>query len=633
MNSMIERVSRIRSLATRIGLVVAITAGLVAFVPGQAKAVVPTLDLRVLVVSANGNEPAIAAWTAQLRAEGVPFDLLIAANEGPITSQRLVKGTDHARYQAIVMASPDLVACDSDGCASMVTADELAVLAEFERVYGVRQIDAYTYPTPAVGLSLPTSSGNLHGNVASLSTAGKAAFPYLVGSVPIEHSYGYLANPSPGVGETFETLVAAPTGEPLVGVYQRVDGRQEMVVTVDTNPWVLHSRLLLHGMLRWVTKGAYLGILRNYLSVHVDDVFLPDDRWDVNANTTHEDDGATIPLIRMTADDAQRLRTWQKTNSLKLDMAFNGGGSDEYVAENGSDPLTSIMLSNRSEFRWLNHTFSHPNLDQSTQSVIVNEIQANRNWARSKNIPIIAGELVTGEHSGLTNPVMPAALNKAGIKFVGSDNSRTPGQTQIGPALTVPRHPTNIYYNTATRQEQLDEYNYIYFENCTNTSTTTCLSAPATWSQYVERESTIMLGHMLSNDVRPHYVHQGNIAEDGILYDVLDDVIGRYRGYLSTPLVQPTLSDAGKSLARQSAWANALATNKVKASITGTIVTITPTVDLDVPLTASAKAKERYNNSWTYGTSWRNYGEVYGGLRSGWTSLRANKSLVVNIAP
>ncbi|MBI1844891.1 MAG: hypothetical protein HYR89_09845 [Actinobacteria bacterium] len=120
---------------------------------------------------------------------------------------------------------------------------------------------------------------------------------------------------------------------------------------------------------------------------------------------------------------------------------------------------------------------------------------------------------------------MPAALDKTKVAWIASDNSRTPEQQPLGKALTVPRHPTNIYYNTATQTEQLDEYNYLYYENCVNTAVTTCLTAPVDWGQYVEREAGIMLGHMLTNDVRPHYVHQANLAEGRVLYDVLDKAL------------------------------------------------------------------------------------------------------------
>lgn len=630
--------SRMRStLSGRTRLVGAMCAGaavsalLVVAPEAQAATPTPSLDMRVLVLSANGHEPAIEAWKAELTAQGVPFDTVVTSVADPIDAALLTNSPSHGRYQAVVVANPELISCDTDPCASTVTAEELAALKSFETTFGVRRVNAYTYPTPAVGLNYPTGAGDMHGVVASLSPGGAAAFPYLVGPVPIEYSYGYLATPAPGPGASYDPLVLAPSGEPLVGVHRRADTSEELVVTVDTNPSTLHARLLVQGMLRWVTKGAYLGFSRNNLSVQVDDIFLPDDRWDMVNNTTHEDDGATIPLIRMVASDVTNLRNWQNSSGLKLDLVFNGGGSDEHIATYGSDPLTNALLESRGQFRWLNHTFSHPNLDASTQAEIEAEIKQNIQWASRKGIAINARELVTGEHSGLNNPAMPAALTNSGIRWVASDNSRTPQQSVLGSAQTVPRHPTNVYYNTATREEQLDEYNYLYFENCVNTAVTTCLTAPVTWDQYVEREAGIILGHMLANDVRPHYVHQGNIAEDGVLYDVLNKVLGDYRRYVKSPVVQPTLSSAGAALARQAAWSAVVSGRMGRATVTGTTITVTPTVDVQVPVTAGAGAKIQSRNR-RGAVVWNNYGEVYGGARSGWTFVKAGTTLTIRSA-
>lgn len=628
-SSPLHSIARARRISLGVVGALASVASLVMAAESPVQAATPVTDMKVLVLSANGHEPAIEAWKAELTAQGVPFDLIVASTAAEITASTLAYGAGNGRYQAVVVANPDLISCDTDPCASTVSAAELAALKSYRTSFGIRQVDAYTYPSAAVGLSAPTSSGDLNGTVASLTSSGATAFPYLVGSVPIEYSYGYLANPAPAPGESFVSMVAASSGEPLVGVYQRSDATQEMVVTMDSNPSTLHARLLLPGMLRWVTKGAYLGYSRNNLSVQIDDVFLPDDRWDTVNNTTHEDDGATIPLIRMVESDVTRLQNWQSANGLKLDLAFNGAGSDEQVATYGSDKLTDALVGKASQFRWVNHTFSHPNLDLSTQEQIVSEINKNKQWASKKKIPLNAAELVTGEHSGLQNPAMPGALSTAKISWIASDNSRTPQQAKLGPALTVPRHPTNIYYNTATRQEQLDEYNYLYYENCTNTAVTTCLTSPATWDQYVNREAAIMLAHMLANDVKPHYVHQGNVAEDGVLYDVLDKVVSDYRKYVKVPLVQPTLSGAGAGLARQAAWADVVAGVKGRATISGTTISVTPSVDVQVPVTAGSGAQVRVKNAWGQWV-WRSFGEVYGGARSGWTLVKAGTTLTIN---
>ena len=48
-------------------------------------------------------------------------------------------------------------------------------------------------------------------------------------------------------------------------------------MTVACNQFQNHNQLLRHGMLNWVTRGVYLGYQRNYLELHVDDLFLGDD--------------------------------------------------------------------------------------------------------------------------------------------------------------------------------------------------------------------------------------------------------------------------------------------------------------------------------------------------------------------
>ena len=46
---------------------------------------------------------------------------------------------------------------------------------------------------------------------------------------------------------------------------------------------------LRRGMLSWVLRGMYLGYQRNYLELHVDDLFLGDDAWQSDTNVTSYD--------------------------------------------------------------------------------------------------------------------------------------------------------------------------------------------------------------------------------------------------------------------------------------------------------------------------------------------------------
>ena len=76
--------------------------------------------------------------------------------------------------------------------------------------------------------------------------------------------------------------------------------------------------------------------------------------------------------------------------------------------------------------------------------------------------------VVTGEHSGLENPNMPAALAAIGITTFAADASRQPSPYTLtsgnSVANSAPRYPSNIYYNASNWTDQLNEYNTLYVE-------------------------------------------------------------------------------------------------------------------------------------------------------------------------
>src|SRR6185369_2554567 len=221
------------------------------------------------------------------------------------------------------------------------------------------RIIAYTWANPAVGLTT-TWSGTLDGAQLTVTDAAKASgFGYLKGSLDIDNrdpgvaeSYGYLAAAAAGAGFTPLVSATAPGGGPsgaLMGVYAH-DGREELVVTLAMNRFQTHAMVLGHGLVQWLTKGVHLGHWRNWFSVHVDDVLLPDDRWHTGANCTVGDscnvarDPGQYPYnttIRMNATDVDTLIAWQNARGVKLDLAFNGEGS---VDAGPADPLTAKLV-------------------------------------------------------------------------------------------------------------------------------------------------------------------------------------------------------------------------------------------------------------------------------------------------
>ena len=271
--------------------------------PGQR------VDMKVLLLSADGTEPGFGAWQAELDREGVPYDTFVAysgqTRQATLTDASLADyATDHARYQAVILAGGDLGhnVTNPGGSVSYLSAlsdAEWGALAKFERTFGIRQLSDYTAPAPAHGLNV-VGGATQDGVVATLTDTGKLAFPYLKGPVQIANddpvaaeTFGYPATPVNGAD--WQTLLAGPNGTAFLGIYTHPDdGREEMVMTVASNQFQNHNQLLRHGMLNWVTRGVFLGYQRNYLELQVDDLFLGDDAWDPGDSTAR----ATTPRRR-----------------------------------------------------------------------------------------------------------------------------------------------------------------------------------------------------------------------------------------------------------------------------------------------------------------------------------------------
>jgi hypothetical protein len=474
--------------------------------PGQR------VDLRMLVLANDAADGNSLAWQDNLRREGVPFDVITGATT--LTAATFADG-DHAKYQGVIVSAPDGTA---GGVPAQFSAAEFDLLHAFEAKFSIRQLDVNAFPGPPLGLNFAGSTGTMDGQTGSLTTAGLAQFTSLKGPVPfqdlsptVSETFGASATPCDGVAvaacnaTSFETLLQGPSGGSLVGIAQTKDAREEMVSTVSANQFQLHNGLLRHGMLSWVTGGVYIGLDRSYLSMDVDDIFLPDDQWNAATNFTVEN-GALTPGkgpqqdLRMTAADVSRLVNFQNANGVKLNMLFNANGINDAAGVTATtvspasivaDPLATAMLAQKNQFNWINHTWSHPSLgspnpDVPSQATIQQQISQNVAFADANGLstanPAGQGsfnrsELVTGEHSGIgvskatalgpvapPTPAMAAALNAEGVTSVGADNSREIGQRQVGNAYTLPRYPMNVFYNVSTWADQLDEYDWIYLD-------------------------------------------------------------------------------------------------------------------------------------------------------------------------
>ncbi|MGV9572755.1 hypothetical protein ACWDRX_26060 [Streptomyces nigra] len=664
---MAQRAHRWRETAA-----VSAAAGLLALgvgVLGASAATEPRVDLKVLVVDDGGS--AVQAITAQLKSTGIPYTTvdLNDTNRPAVTTAFLsdtVGGTPRAKYQGVVLPHEAPFGAGSA---------EQTALEDFERIFGIPQVDAYTWAHPGVGLDYTTEggwAGSLDGHEAAVTAQGRAgAFGYLDGAFTFEdndpsisESYGYAARPRAGFTSYVDVPVPGGSGRgSLVGEYA-ADGRRQLVVTFAYNQYQQQFRLLARGIVEWLTQGVHLGQARNYLAVHVDDVFATDARWDTERNCTPGDidcvggGGEEAPPIRMTEQDAVRAAQWQRESGFRLDMVYNAGSGEEWKAEHGgTDALATRLLADRNQYRWINHTYTHPFLgcvqDTSTvpwscaknadgsirymsRSEISAQIRDNHTWGVTKGLPLDRTELVTGEHSGLKNlpqqpvdnPNLAGALADNGVKWIASDNSRESAQRPVGSALTVPRYPMNVYYNTGTAEEMADEYNWIYTSQadggsgiCESNPASTCLDEPLDVAtgyaeHIVPQEARAALGHAISNDPRPHYVHQSNLAEDRILYPVLDKVLADHGALFAdnTPLENLRQSAIGTEFKRRDAWQSALSQNRVTAYRLGSKVTVSAPSGVQIPVTVPEGTRKQL----LLGTAV--FGTPYAGLRSAWTT-------------
>jgi hypothetical protein len=120
-----------------------------------------------------------------------------------------------------------------------------------------------------------------------------------------------------------------------------------------------------------------------------------------------------------------------------------------------------------------------------------------------------------------------------------------------------------------------------------------------------------MLLHIVQNSPRSHYAHQSNLAEDRILYPVLDAAIAKYRAVFNTntPLVNATTTELGNEMFNQTDWASKR--SRISAYVQSGQLRVTlgsGTAAITTPVTVPGAA--------TGGSV-----GAYGGTRTGWSSV------------
>jgi hypothetical protein len=590
--------------------------------------------LAMLVIGATAEDPALAAWEALLDQAGVPHDVLIAT-ERQLTSDLLVESDGTGKYQAILLATNNL-SYDAGGGSfeSAFSSTEWNLLWQYERTFDVRQVALYTFP----GL-LPESYGIVEavpggaapdGYTVEATSEGQAVFDYLASGaqIPVRNAWLYRSELSDDSNAV--PLLVDGAGNVLAVTSTSSDGRERLAVTFDQAAYggvpLLHTQLLGHGLIRWASKGVFLGERRYHFDADVDDWFIPTALWD-----TETGDFST-EAFELSANDAfsfaQQQQALRSAHPFASDftwvMAYNGEGSDP-AAPSSCDPenaaanaLSSMTKCVADDFRWINHTWSHAYMDRNPPfydigyARILEEIELNDDIVDDFGFGAAFEErsLVTGDISGLgwfaaegpdtgpkidygleaSNPDLLRALLDTGRTYIAS-NMSTPSHEPdcsgcgiwhpLEPdVLTVPRWPTNVFAAVHTPEAAVQAYNLIYGPGGSEPFYPEDLSYP----EYLDVETDIALAHVLSGAAYPHYFHVANLYEyapgSSLLSDYADRLFEKYAGYVDLPLRSLPWDELGAYVADRTShvasgvagvWDREADTLEITASSGGTV--------------------------------------------------------------
>jgi hypothetical protein len=454
---------------------------------GAASAATPqTLNLKVLLIgSANPGDPVTAAWAAALSSEGVPYTQVNATGASPaeaVALPTLSSGTT-GNFNGVVLA-------DSP---TFFGAGALSALDTYESSFGVRQIDAFMFPDPNLGATDATS-GTLGAFTATLTPAGTTAFPQLKGPVPFDTgSFGFGATAS---SPAFTSLLSDGAGNSLGGIYQHPGtdpqaGVAELSLFFNYNANQLQWLLLAPGLINWVTQNTHLGLYRSYFGMDIDDTFIADNEWSSALQCTP---AATNPVdfncppgsqgvqpgtngapadVQMSAADVANVVTWEQQTGIKLNLVFNGVGActepsaaatatltavcNGSVTDNGTtytDSLASndsfpddvafvnALLAAKSNFNWINHTWSHLFLGCTTwQPQVLTSATAGTGGslgAGNYNYEITAATAYGESEPSAAQPVTIAANGgSATLTWPEASNGVGADGTTAGPSLAA----------------------------------------------------------------------------------------------------------------------------------------------------------------------------------------------------
>jgi hypothetical protein len=538
-----------------------------------------SVRLRALVVAVDAEDFGVATWTSTLDRVGAAYDVL-HARTAPLTAATLIGADGVGNYNAILLTNGMLLYAEGGGFFTALDTAEWNLLWAYERDYGVRQASLYnSYGTWPENYCL---TGFSEGGVgatplpADLTPAGAEVFDYLkpTAQIPIVESYVYRTRIAAGCAAD----PVLTSGDDVLGVRTTSpDGRERLALTFTSNQYLLQAELLVYGVFRWASRGLHLGEQRHFLNVDIDD-------WFNSADHLYPDGHIeTDPGFRVSGHDTYNLHLRQdalraehtSATDFTLSLAYNGGDADMTAGttcapDGDEETLTATSRCLAAEFRWLNHTVTHQELNLTDFAVSRAELADNFTIGATLGLPTAANVVKTGEYSGLgvyhpdpdndtdpptdyglgaSNANLLAAAQDLDVRYLHGNMSfasHVPSCFNCAvvhplnnDVLIVPDWPTNVAYHTTTPEEETVFYNSFYGPDGRFPYWPTNL----TYEQILDYEAGLALSRMATGSAYTHTFHIANVRDYAggrtLTTDWVDRVLDKYDGYYQVPVLSP----------------------------------------------------------------------------------------------